>query len=146
MLLLGFIYTFKVFDLIYVMTGGGPVNATEVLPIYVYDTFFEFFRFGSGAAASVLVLVIPSSWPSSTWACCGERRPPDGRLPSRGRAASTANGPWRDRGWPYLFPVYWMIATSLKSFKDIFAVPPQLVPLPPVIPPTSTPLSATRMC
>lgn len=58
-LLLGFIYTFKVFDLIYVMTGGGPVNATEVLPIYVYDTFFEFFRFGSGAAASVLVLVLP---------------------------------------------------------------------------------------
>ncbi len=58
-LLLGFIYTFKVFDLIYVMTGGGPVTATEVLPIYVYDTFFEFFRFGSGAAASVLVLVLP---------------------------------------------------------------------------------------
>ena len=58
-LLLGFIYTFKVFDLIYVMTGGGPVTATEVLPIYVYDTFFEFFRFGSGAAASILVLVLP---------------------------------------------------------------------------------------
>ena len=35
----------------------------------------------------------------------------------------------------YLFPVYWMIATSLKSFKDIFAVPPQLVPLPPEISP-----------
>jgi multiple sugar transport system permease protein len=33
----------------------------------------------------------------------------------------------------YLFPVYWMIATSLKSFGDIFAVPPQLIPLPPTI-------------
>ncbi len=33
----------------------------------------------------------------------------------------------------YLFPVYWMAATSLKSFKDIFAVPPSLVPLPPVL-------------
>jgi multiple sugar transport system permease protein len=33
----------------------------------------------------------------------------------------------------YLFPVYWMAATSLKSFKDIFAVPPNLVPLPPVL-------------
>jgi multiple sugar transport system permease protein len=31
----------------------------------------------------------------------------------------------------YLFPVYWMVATSLKSFSDIFAVPPQLVPIPP---------------
>jgi multiple sugar transport system permease protein len=32
----------------------------------------------------------------------------------------------------YLFPVYWMAATSLKSLNDIFAVPPSLVPLPPV--------------
>jgi multiple sugar transport system permease protein len=31
----------------------------------------------------------------------------------------------------YLFPVYWMVATSLKSFSDIFAVPPQIVPIPP---------------
>jgi multiple sugar transport system permease protein len=31
----------------------------------------------------------------------------------------------------YLFPVYWMVATSLKSFGDIFAVPPQIVPIPP---------------
>jgi multiple sugar transport system permease protein len=33
----------------------------------------------------------------------------------------------------YLFPVYWMIATSLKTYGDIFAIPPQLVPLPPTI-------------
>lgn len=35
----------------------------------------------------------------------------------------------------YLFPVYWMIVTSLKSFSDIFAVPPTLVPLPPTVTP-----------
>lgn len=58
-LLLGFIYTFKVFDLIFVMTGGGPVNATTVLPLYIYDVIFEFFRFGRGAAASILILVLP---------------------------------------------------------------------------------------
>lgn len=33
----------------------------------------------------------------------------------------------------YLFPVYWMIATSLKSFGAIFTIPPQLIPTPPVI-------------
>jgi multiple sugar transport system permease protein len=32
----------------------------------------------------------------------------------------------------YLFPVYWMVATSLKSARNIFAVPPELVPVPPV--------------
>lgn len=57
-LLLGFIYTFKVFDLIFVMTGGGPVDATTTLPLYVYDLTFEFFRFGDGAAAATLLLLI----------------------------------------------------------------------------------------
>ena len=56
-LLLGIIYTFKVFDLIYVMTAGGPVNATTVLPIYTYQLTFQFFRFGQGAAAATLMLV-----------------------------------------------------------------------------------------
>ncbi len=55
-LLLGIIYTFKVFDLIYVMTAGGPVDATTVLPIYAYQLTFEFFRFGEGAAAATLLL------------------------------------------------------------------------------------------
>ena len=56
-LLLGLIYTFKVFDLIYVMTGGGPVDATAVLPIYTYQLTFEFFRFGQGATAATLLLI-----------------------------------------------------------------------------------------
>jgi multiple sugar transport system permease protein len=58
-LMLGVIYTFKVFDLIFVMTKGGPVNATTVLPIYVYKQTFEFFRFGEGAAGAVLLLIAP---------------------------------------------------------------------------------------
>jgi multiple sugar transport system permease protein len=31
----------------------------------------------------------------------------------------------------YLFPVYWMVATSLKSGGEIFAIPPKLIPIPP---------------
>lgn len=57
-LLLGFIYTFKIFGLIYAMTGGGPVNATNVLPIQAYKLSFSFFDFGQGAAANVLLLLI----------------------------------------------------------------------------------------
>jgi multiple sugar transport system permease protein len=33
----------------------------------------------------------------------------------------------------YLFPVYWMVTTSLKSYRDIFALPPKLFPLPLVV-------------
>ena len=58
-LLLGLIYTFKVFDTVFVMTGGGPVDSTRVLPLYVYEVFFKFFRFGQGAAAGLLLLVVP---------------------------------------------------------------------------------------
>jgi multiple sugar transport system permease protein len=56
-ILLGFIYTFKVFDLIYVMTKGGPVDATTVLPIFAYKLTFEFFRFGEGAAGATILLL-----------------------------------------------------------------------------------------
>ncbi len=51
-LVLGFVSTFKVFDLVYVMTGGGPVNATEVLSSYSYKLSFIQFKFGEGAAAA----------------------------------------------------------------------------------------------
>jgi multiple sugar transport system permease protein len=59
-LLLGIIYTFKVFDIIYVMTGGGPVDATTTVPIYIYQLAFSFFRFGDGSAAAVLLLLLLS--------------------------------------------------------------------------------------
>jgi multiple sugar transport system permease protein len=51
-LVLGFIYTFKVFDLIYVMTNGGPVNATEVLSTYSYKLSFVMYKFSEGAASA----------------------------------------------------------------------------------------------
>lgn len=56
-LLITFIYTFKVFDLVYIMTRGGPVDATLTLPIYTYQLTFDFFRFGDGAAASTVLLL-----------------------------------------------------------------------------------------
>lgn len=59
LLLLGVINTYKVFDLIFTMTKGGPVNATTTLPIYTYFQTFKFFDFGNGAAASTLTLLLP---------------------------------------------------------------------------------------
>jgi multiple sugar transport system permease protein len=56
-LLLGLIYTFKVFDLIFIMTGGGPGDVTSVLPIYTYEQTFQFFNFGIGAAAAMVLLL-----------------------------------------------------------------------------------------
>ncbi|MBD1383424.1 sugar ABC transporter permease [Bacillus sp. IB182487] len=58
-LVLGIIYTFKVFDIILVMTGGGPVTATQVLPFFGYELAFVNFKFGlSGAVATVILLIL----------------------------------------------------------------------------------------
>ncbi len=57
-LILGFIYTFKVYDLIYVMTSGGPVNSTQVLSTYSYKLSFEMFKYSKGAAVANILFVI----------------------------------------------------------------------------------------
>ncbi|MBO0781387.1 MAG: sugar ABC transporter permease [Ktedonobacteraceae bacterium] len=56
-LVLGIIYTLNVFDLIYILTNGGPANATNVLPIYAYQQAFSYFNLGNGAAVTVLMFV-----------------------------------------------------------------------------------------
>ncbi len=58
-LLLGFIYTFKVFDLVYVMTQGGPVNSTHLLSTYSYKLSFTLFQYSQGASvANILFLLL----------------------------------------------------------------------------------------
>jgi ABC-type sugar transport system permease subunit len=46
---------FRVFDLVYVITGGGPGTATETLALYTFNALFSNLRFGYGAALSVVV-------------------------------------------------------------------------------------------
>ncbi len=48
---------FRVFDLIYVLTGGGPANQTESISIYAYKTLFSQQNFGAGSALSVIVFL-----------------------------------------------------------------------------------------
>ncbi len=59
-MLLRSIDTFKLFDKVYALTGGGPGNATQTLSTYVYDTGFRFFSVGPASAASVLMLLVAS--------------------------------------------------------------------------------------
>ncbi len=57
-LLLRSIDTFKLFDKVYVMTGGGPGNATETLSMFVYKYGFRFFNLGMASAAALVMLTI----------------------------------------------------------------------------------------
>lgn len=49
---------FRVFDSIYVLTGGGPANSTETLSIYAYKTLFQSLEYGYGSALAVSVFVL----------------------------------------------------------------------------------------
>lgn len=62
--LVGSLWSFNVLDSIYLITEGGPVDATTTMPVYIYNTAFGAFRSSEAAAASVLtvlVLVIAAS-------------------------------------------------------------------------------------
>jgi multiple sugar transport system permease protein len=49
----------QAFDLIYVMTKGGPANSTQVMVVYIYQQAFQFSAFGYAAAmASILVVIL----------------------------------------------------------------------------------------
>jgi multiple sugar transport system permease protein len=48
---------FRVFDAIYVLTGGGPADSTETLSIYAYKTMFQSLEFGYGCALAVAAFV-----------------------------------------------------------------------------------------
>jgi multiple sugar transport system permease protein len=52
---------FRVFDVIYVLTGGGPANTTETLSIYAYKVLFQTLQFGYGSALSVVVFLLIGS-------------------------------------------------------------------------------------
>jgi len=57
-LMLGLVYTIKVFDVIMVVTGGGPADATQTLTTLSYGLSFHDFAFGQGAAVGNILIVL----------------------------------------------------------------------------------------
>ena len=57
-LLLGFVFTVKVFDLVVGLTGGGPANATQLITTWSYNLSFQVFSFGEGAALNNVLLML----------------------------------------------------------------------------------------
>ena len=57
-LMLRTIFAFKVFDQIYLLTGGGPGTTTEVISLYIYKVFFGQFRMGYGAFLALILALL----------------------------------------------------------------------------------------
>ncbi len=49
---------FETVDQIYIMTGGGPVNATNMLLFHLWETLFNFYNTGQASAISVILIAV----------------------------------------------------------------------------------------
>jgi multiple sugar transport system permease protein len=57
-ILLRFMDNFRFIDHILVLTGGGPADSTKILPTYLFDVSFQFFKLGRGAAIALTLLAV----------------------------------------------------------------------------------------
>lgn len=56
--LVGLVTSFELFDLVQVMTGGGPARSTEILITWIYKQAFEFGNFGYAAVLTIILFVL----------------------------------------------------------------------------------------
>jgi multiple sugar transport system permease protein len=59
--LLDFIWTMQVFPLVWMITGGGPIHATEVLSTYTYKQAFSSYDFSMASSSAVCILIMSLS-------------------------------------------------------------------------------------
>ena len=137
------ISSFKVFDLILVMTDGGPGQSTLVLSQFIYRKGFEESQFGYASAISVVLFVIvllvtvaavPPRRAEGPLMSVVEARHrhgvpgPAGRSRRPGRSA-TPCGPRSCTllitviALGVLVPFVWMVSSSLKINNEVFTVP-----------------------
>jgi len=53
---------FRIFDVVYVLTGGGPANTTESVSLYAYRLYFQTLQFGTGSAVSIASCLVMAAW------------------------------------------------------------------------------------
>ncbi len=52
------IWTFNAFNIVYALTGGGPLNSTDILVTYTYTQAFDRLQFGLAASLATITFVI----------------------------------------------------------------------------------------
>ncbi len=65
----------RVFDVVYVLTGGGPAGSTETLSVFAYKKLFQSLEFGYGSAVGIAVLLLSAAVSALFLLCMGRLRP-----------------------------------------------------------------------
>ncbi|PNS02245.1 ABC transporter permease [Petrotoga miotherma DSM 10691] len=77
LIITGLIESFQVFDLVYTMTYGGPIGATDVLGFLLYRHAFKYFNLGYASVVSVLMFIILFVLSMAQWKYTGGGRKVD---------------------------------------------------------------------
>ena len=132
------IWTFNYADLIFVMTGGGPANATQITSTYTLLQAYSSLDFGYAGALSVVLLLVMLSFtfvlPARHQRRRGNRMTP--RHAPKDFAERLLAGPVVWIGLVLLTafalgPFLWMLLTSLKDRTELYATPLQYLPVHP---------------
>ena len=121
----------RVFDQVYVLTGGGPGTTTQYLSLYIYRIGFKFSDLGQASALAVVVMVSMTLFYTVVVA-----------LPAGGPAMRSRR--WTPTrvataillaviGLVFAFPLFYLVVTSLKTKADLFAPVPSLFPPDPTL-------------
>ncbi|MCF7885009.1 MAG: sugar ABC transporter permease, partial [Candidatus Marinimicrobia bacterium] len=57
-MIMSMITSFQVFDIVYVLTSGGPLGSTKVMVFYMYEKAFKFFEMGYASAVAYIFFAI----------------------------------------------------------------------------------------
>ena len=128
-LLLRFMDAFRIFDIAYVLTRGGPAYATDMISLYTYRVGLQWFDIGKASASAALTLFIIGACAAVLLLGLGRRQEERALMGKRGERLGMA-AVWLLLALAILytlFPIVWLILTSLKTPRDIFALPPKII-------------------
>ena len=125
-------YTFNSFEAIMIMTGGGPLYATEVLSLHMYHTAFDYGLLGQGSALAVILFLVNLAF--TVFYVRKFRIQPERFVVNVRR--------WIRLHWrtvvSYLFlivyalfiiaPLYWLLTGAFKPETEIVSYPPTIIP------------------
>ena len=134
MALLDLIWTTQQFALIWMTTGGGPLNATEMLSTFTYKLAFSQYEFSVASASrrdrpaavdgAGLLLRPPAEGEGLSHA---GHRATDARRSARAKHRRRSSGSRHGRAASPALPVLWMLSSSFKTNREIFEFPPRLI-------------------
>ena len=118
------IFTFSDFNIVYVLTRGGPVNTTHLFATLAYQVGLQGGNLGQGAAISLFMLPAARRWWSSSSSATSGESDHDHRGPQPRAPASARPSFGYANLVPFvffaLFPFYFMLVTSFKSNAELY--------------------------